>query len=134
MIEDRFQRIWAPDTENGNLPQLLWQVWWWGVAFEGKKAPSPIIGKGALQLERVLVVVLLSRELLVEFARRANRAFTRIRPGISGGLVPVEMVDGVRVFGVGFAQFAGSDLCLLPEPARPQGLDLRAGCSEACVI
>ena len=46
-----------------------------------------------------------------------------IGPRKPGGHVPVQMVDGVRVFGVGLGQFAGEDLRLLLEPSRPQGLD-----------
>ena len=64
---------------------------------------------------------------VVEFARRANLALAGIGPRKPGGHVPVEMVDGVRVFGVGLGQFAGEDLRLLLEPSRPQSLD-PAGC------
>ena len=49
--------------------------------------------------------------------------------------LPVQMVDGVRVFGVGLGQFAGEYLRLLLEPSCPQGLDpiaLRCGRCARC--
>ena len=89
------------------------------------KKPSPrSLGRGRLGTERLLVVVVnLGGCRVVEFARGANRLLTRIGPRKPGGLVPVEMVDSVRVFGVGLGQFAGEDLRLLLEPTRPQGFD-----------
>jgi hypothetical protein len=68
-----------------------------------------------LQSERVLalvVVVSLGGRRFVEFARGANRALAGIGPRKPGGHVPVQMVDSVRVFGVGLGQFAGEALSL----------------------
>lgn len=65
--------------------------------------------------ERVLVVVPGGCRV-VEVGGGTNRALAGIRPRKSGGLIPVQMVHSVRVFGVGPGQFAGEDLRLLPQP------------------
>ena len=62
----------------------------------------------------------------MEVTGGANLALAGIGPRNPGGQVPVQMVDGVRVFGVGLGQFAGENLRLLLELSRPQGLDLWA--------
>src|SRR5208337_285901 len=92
------------------------------------KKPSPrLSGRGPLQSERVLVVRISGNgSRVVELARGANRLFTGIGPRKPGGLVPVVMADGVRVFGVGLALFAGEDLRLLLEPSSPQSRGRRA--------
>src|SRR5580692_2200280 len=95
------------------------------------KKPSPrLSGRGPLQSERVLfvpvVVSVTSGCRVVKFARGSNRALAGIWLLKPGRLVPVQMVDGVRVFGVGLGQFAVKDLRLLLEPTCPQGLDLSA--------
>jgi hypothetical protein len=60
----------------------------------------------------------------------ANLFLAGIRPHEPRGHVPVEVVDGVRVFGVGLGQLAGEDLRLLLEPGHPRGIDPGAA---ACV-
>src|SRR5580700_8460188 len=83
-----------------------------------------------MQLVRVLFVsvpvVVPGGCRVVEVAGRTNRALTRIGPRKSGGLIPVQMANGVRVFGVGLGQLASEDLLLLLLPGRPQGLDRSA--------
>src|SRR5271169_67122 len=96
-----------------------------------KKALSPVAGKRAVVYdEETSVIVLVSfgggRRAIVEVARGPNRFVAGIRHLKSGGLIPVVVGDGVRVFGVGFLVFAGEDLCLLPEPTIPQSRDYRA--------
>ena len=79
-------------------------------------------------LERILVVVksALAGAGVVEVARGANRLLAGVGDLKPGGLVPVVVADGVRVFGVRLVIFAGEDLRLLLEPASPQSLDRRA--------
>src|ERR1700728_1593799 len=102
-----------------------WGLWVGGV---NKKKPSPrSSGRGPVQSEGVLVVQVAGWRRAVELAGGANRFFARIGHGESSRFIPVQMVDGIRVFGVGFGQFAGEDLCLLLEPCRTQSLDRRAG-------
>src|SRR5208283_1158558 len=99
------------------------------------KKPSPrLSGRGPLQPERVLVVRISgNRSRVVEVARGPNRLLTGEGPGKSSGLVPVVMADGVRVFGIGLALFAGEDLRLLLEPGSPQSRDRRAVlCFSGC--
>ena len=94
-----------------------------------QKTLSPMIGERAVAIGTCLVVqVSFGRCRLVEVARRTNRLLARIWPRKAGGHVPVEMVDRVRVFGVGLGQLAGEDLRLLLHPSRLQGLDRRAVC------
>ena len=65
-----------------------------------------------MQSERVLVVVPVSGGCrVVEFARWPNRLLTRIGPRKPGGHVPVQMVDGVRVFGVGLVSVLPAKIC-----------------------
>src|ERR1017187_5796324 len=73
-----------------------------------KKTLSPVHrGEGRCSRKRALVVVRVSGGgcRVVEVARGANRALAGIGPLKPGGHVPVQMVDGVRVFGVGLCQF-----------------------------
>src|SRR5580704_15779752 len=81
----------------------------------GKEKPSPRkAGRGRLQSQRILVVrVFTSRSRFVELAWRANCFLTGIRSHEPGRHVPVQVVDGVGVFGVRLGQFAGEDLRLL---------------------
>jgi hypothetical protein len=73
----------------------------------------------------VIVVVTFGRRS-IELTRRANLAFARIGSLKPGRHVPVQMVYGVRVFGVGLALFAGEDLILLFEPSLSEGPNLRS--------
>src|SRR5258708_32862145 len=92
-----------------------------------QKPLSPVIGVRGFSVGTFLIVqVSFGRCRLVEFARWANGALAGIGPRKPGRHVPVQMVDGVRVFGVGLVQFAGEDLRLLPKPSRPPVLDLTA--------
>jgi len=81
-----------------------------------------------MQWECVLVVpvVVTGGCRVVELIRGPNRALSRIRPLKPGGHVPVQMVDGVRVFGVGLGQLTGEDFRLLLEPTCPQRFHLSA--------
>src|ERR1039457_1194907 len=116
--------VWRPHSRG----------FWWDFTFEAcTKNPLPVIGRGSLQPERFLVVrVFAGGCRVVEFTRRANRFLPRIGPRKPSRHVPVEMVDGLRVFGVGLGQFAGEKLRLLLEPSRPQGLDSGAGRWVGC--
>src|ERR1035441_4946562 len=90
-----------------------------------KKPSSRSSGRGPLQPKRALVVqVSFGGSRFVKLARWTNRLLAGIGPRKPGGHVPIQMVDGVRVFGVGLSHFAGEDLRLLLEPSRPQGLEL----------
>src|ERR1017187_8245847 len=100
-----------------------------------KKTLSPVHrGEGRCSRKRALVVVRVSGGgcRVVEVARGANRALAGIGPLKPGGHVPVQMVEGVRVFGVGLCQFGGEDLGLLLEPSPPQGLDRIAARCVGC--
>src|ERR1700751_1367569 len=59
----------------------------------------------------------------VKFAWGANLALAGIGPRKPGRHVPVQVVDGVRVFCVRLGQFAGEDLLLLLEPGYLECLD-----------
>src|SRR5215468_9903637 len=79
----------------------------------------------------ILVVRITIGCRIIEFARIANLSFARIRSLEPGCHVPVEVVDGVRIFGVRLGEFTGEDFSLLLQPSSPQGLDgrtLRCGC------
>ena len=80
-----------------------------------------------------VVIITVSRRGIVELARWANRLLTRIRPRKSGGHVPVQVVHGLRVLGVGLGQLAGENLRLLLQPSRPQGLTLGVALGPARV-
>ena len=62
--------------------------------------------------------------LAVEVARGANLLFAREGDHKPGGLVPVVVPDGVRVFGVGNVIFTGEDLRFLLEPTSLQSQNL----------
>ena len=109
---------------------------WWGISRRGsRKNPLPgSIGERAVAIRTFLVVQVSFRgSRLVEVARWTNGVLAGIRPRKPGGLVPIEMVDRIRVLGVGLGQFAGEDLGLLLEPSLPQGRDLilAIGCGRA---
>src|ERR1700716_2808321 len=91
--------------------QWAWRGWFRLVGtlrLRRGKRPSPrSSGRGPLQSERVLVVQVGGGGCrFVEVARGANLALAGIGPLKPGGQVPVQMVDGVRVFCVGLGQFA----------------------------
>src|ERR1700685_2925909 len=100
-----------------------------------KKPSSRLPERRSFQSERVLVgpVGVAGRCRVVEVARWANRGLAGIGPLKPGGLVPVQMGDGVGVFGVRLGQLADEDLLLLLAPSRPQGLDLNAVLGVASV-
>src|SRR5277367_2398525 len=92
-----------------------------GLGFAARtKSPLPgYWGEGGWRSNAFLVVVVnFGGCRVVELARRANRLLPRVGPGKPGRQVPVQVVDGVRVFGVGLGQFAGEDLRLFLEPSR----------------
>src|SRR5579864_4587846 len=103
---------------------------WGGLCVRGgNKNPLPDNrGEGSLAVQNILVVVVpvTGGRRLGEVTCGPDRALARIRPLKPCGHVPVQMVDGVRVFGVGLRQFPGEDLRLLLEPTCPQGLDRSA--------
>src|ERR1700733_9062719 len=97
-----------------------------------QKALSPVIEERALQSERLLVVQVALGCRVVKFTRRANLALAGIGPRKTGRHVPVQVVDGVRVFGVRLGQLAGEDLLLLLEPCDLQGFDRWAARLVGC--
>src|SRR5271165_2520797 len=82
----------------------------------------------------VVVAVALDRRRVVEFAGRADRLLARVGASEAGRFVPVEVVDSVRIFGVGLMILAGEDLGLLGLPAFAQSLDRRALVSLALIL
>lgn len=92
------------------------------------KTLSPVIEERVFAaIGRLLVVVVnLGRCRAIELARWTDGGLTRIRPSKSGRHVPVVMVHGVRIFGVGLVQFASEDLGFLLRPSGSQVSDLAA--------
>src|SRR5579871_2231446 len=78
--------------------------------------------EGVLQKECDSAVVIVSFDVcnFLEGARGENPRLAGIRPRKPGGLVPVEVVDDIRIFGVGLLIFAGEYLRLHLHPAGPE--------------
>src|ERR1700689_325659 len=93
-----------------------------------QKSPLPR-GRGRLQSKRVLVVqICFDRCRAIEVARGANGFLPAVGAHETGGFIPVEVVDGVRVFGVWRVIFASEDLSLLRHPSSSESPN-RAGLS-----
>src|SRR5271165_7525450 len=102
-----------------------------GFAFEARKPkrPPPVLGERAFYSgKRGLPVVVVDFAVcsFFEGARGENLCLAGIRPRKPGGLVPVEVVDDIRIFGVGRVIFAGEDLRLHLHPASPECLNRTA--------
>ncbi len=94
---------------------------------EKKSPPCGARREGVLSAGNLVVVVgSLPFAAFFEVARGENLFLAGIRPRKPGGLVPVEVVDDIGIFGVGDVIFAGEDLRLHLHPASPQSLNLRA--------